>query len=78
MDTSYIMSRIRHWIDWFIQRPLILILLAVVIMIFAVFSMDNRKSNAGSWVFIILAVILFLMALSGMTGYGIFTDLIWT
>ena len=46
------------------------IISAVVILIFAIFSMTDRQSSAGSWTFIVIAVVLFMMGLGNLTGMG--------
>ena len=64
----------REFVRWWQQHPGAYIVLAIAILIIAIFNMNDKKTSAGSWGAIVIAVVLFIMGLFGVTGadLGIF------
>lgn len=74
MDNEVVASLQAKFISFirlFQEYPLLDIGLAIIILIFAVFRMDERQSSAGSYGIIIFCVILFLYGLSQLTGLSL-------
>lgn len=70
IDLSATMSRARQAFEAFISNGWYCIIVAVIVLVFAVFSMSERQSSAGSWFFIVVAVFLFMIGLGNLTGLG--------
>ena len=65
-------TKLIHAFDVFKDYPWLAIVLGVLFLIYAVAKMRERQSSAGSWVVIIIAVILFMYGLSGVTGLSLY------
>ena len=44
------------------------IIAALVLMLFGIISMQGRRSSAGSWGIIVVAVVLFMIGMCKLTG----------
>lgn len=68
MDISLWVSRIERYFKMFISDGWYPIIAALVLMLFGVISMQGRRSSAGSWGIIVVAVVLFMIGMCKLTG----------
>ena len=59
---------VNNTIRWWQAHPVAYIIVAIVMLIIAIFNMSDKKTSAGSWTIIVIAVILFMMGMFGVTG----------
>lgn len=74
MDSELVASlqaKLVAFLRYFHDYPLLDIILAIVILVFAVFKMDERQSSAGMWGIIVACIALFLYGLSLLTGLSL-------
>lgn len=64
------LSRIRQGIDLFLSNGWYCVIVAIVLLIWAFFSMRDRQSSAGTWGIVILAAALIMIGLGQITGLG--------
>lgn len=67
---SAFISKCKQQIQWFIDKPALVMVIAVVILFFGIFRMRENNSSAGMYTIVIIAVFLFIWALGQMTGLG--------
>lgn len=67
---SAFISKCKQQIQWFIDKPVLVMVIAVVILFFGIFRMRENNSSAGMYTIVIIAVFLFIWALGQMTGLG--------
>lgn len=65
---QYIINSI---VRWWLGHPCYILIAAVIILFLGIFSMDARNTSALSWVAVIIAILLFFIGLSGLTGVGL-------
>lgn len=70
MDVSVLMSKLAQMWRMFLSNGWYPIIVGVIVMVFALFSMSQRQSSAGSWFFVLLAAVLFIYGLGQLTGLG--------
>lgn len=70
MDFSLIQSKIAQFFRFFQDYPGACIVLAFVLLLFALTKMRERNSSAGMFTIVIIAAILFMLGLGGITGLG--------
>lgn len=67
---SAFLSKCRQQLQWVLDRPVIILVAAVVVLIFGLFRMRENNSSAGMWSIVIIAAIMFMYALGQLTGLG--------
>lgn len=71
MNFDLFLDKMWMYIQRFLSNGWMCIGAAIVVLFFAIFSMNDRDSSAGSWFWIVLCVILVLIGLSDITGLGL-------
>jgi amino acid transporter len=67
---SAFVSRCKQQIQWIADKPVLVLLIAVVILLFSLFRMRENNSSAGMYTIVVIAAFLFIWALGQMTGLG--------
>lgn len=67
---SAFVSRCKQQIQWIADKPVLVLIIAVVILLFSLFRMRENNSSAGMYTIVIIAAFLFIWALGQMTGLG--------
>ena len=67
---SAFVSRCRQQIQWIADKPVLVLIIAVVILLFSLFRMRENNSSAGMYMIVVIAAFLFIWALGQMTGLG--------
>lgn len=67
---SAFLSKCRQQLQWLLDRPAIILVLAIVMLIFSIFRMRENNSSAGMYTIVVIAAIMFMYALGQMTGLG--------
>lgn len=67
---SAFLSKCRQQLQWVLDRPVIIMILAVLILLFSIFRMRENNSSAGMFTVVIIAAFMFIWALGQMTGLG--------
>lgn len=55
---------------WFDEHPALILVVAMVILWFTIFRMNNEKSSVGMWSIVVICVFLVLYAFGQMSGLG--------
>lgn len=67
---SAFVSRCKQQIQWVADKPVLVLIIAVVILLFSLFRMRENNSSAGMYMIVVIAAFLFIWALGQMTGLG--------
>ena len=67
---SAFVSRCKQQIQWIADKPVLVLIIAVVILLFSLFRMRENNSSAGMYMIVVIAAFLFIWALGQMTGLG--------
>lgn len=67
---SAFVSRCKQQIQWIADKPVLVLIIAVVILLFSLFRMRENNSSAGMYTIVVIAAFLFIWALDQMTGLG--------
>lgn len=67
---SAFVSRCKQQIQWIADKPVLVLIIAVVILLFSLFRMRENNSSAGMYMVVVIAAFLFIWALGQMTGLG--------
>lgn len=67
---SAFVSRCKQQIQWIADKPVLVLVIAIVILLFSLFRMRENNSSAGMYTIVIIAAFLFIWALGQMTGLG--------
>lgn len=67
---SAFVSRCKQQIQWIVDKPVLVLIIAVVILLFSLFRMRENNSSAGMYMIVVIAAFLFIWALGQMTGLG--------
>ena len=67
---SAFLSKCRQQLQWVLDRPVIILVAAMIVLIFGLFRMRDNNSSAGMWGIVIVAAIMFMYALGQLTGLG--------
>ena len=67
---SAFVSRCKQQIQWVADKPVLVLIIAVVILLFSLFRMRENNSSAGMYTIVVIAAFLFIWALGQMTGLG--------
>lgn len=67
---SAFVSRCKQQIQWIADKPVLVLIIAIVILLFSLFRMRENNSSAGMYTIVIIAAFLFIWALGQMTGLG--------
>lgn len=67
---SAFLSKCRQQLQWVLDRPVIIMILAILILLFSIFRMRENNSSAGMFTIVIIATFMFIWALGQMTGLG--------
>lgn len=67
---SAFVSRCKQQIQWIADKPVLVLIIAVVILLFSLFRMRENNSSAGMYTIVVIAAFLFIWALGQMTGLG--------
>ena len=67
---SAFLSKCRQQLRWVLDRPVIILVAAVIVLIFGLFRMRENNSSAGMWSIVVIAAIMFTYALGQSTGLG--------
>ena len=70
MDTDLIVSKLERFWRWLNRHPISLLVVSIVMMVYVVFRIREKSSSAGVFVYMIIAVFLFMIALGNFTGMG--------
>ena len=65
---SAFVSRCKQQIQWIADKPVLVLIIAIVILLFSLFRMRENNSSAGMYTIVIIAAFLFIWALGQMTG----------
>ncbi len=67
---SAFVSRCKQQIQWIADKPVLVLIIAIVILLFSLFRMRENNSSAGMYAIVVIAAFLFIWALGQMTGLG--------
>ena len=67
---SAFVSRCKQQIQWIADKPVLVLIIAIVILLFSLFRMRENNSSAGMCTIVVIAAFLFIWALGQMTGLG--------
>lgn len=67
---SAFVSKCKQQIQWVADKPVLVLIIAVVILLFSLFRMRENNSSAGMYMIVVIAAFLFIWALGQMTGLG--------
>lgn len=67
---SAFVSRCKQQIQWIADKPVLVLIIAIVILLFSLFRMRENNSSAGMYTIVVIAAFLFIWALGQMTGLG--------
>lgn len=67
---SAFVSRCKQQIQWIADKPVLVLIIAVIILLFSIFRMRENNSSAGMYMIVVIAAFLFIWALGQMTGLG--------
>lgn len=67
---SAFVSRCKQQIQWIADKPVLVLIIAVVILLFSLFRMRENNSSAGMYTIVVIAAFLFIWDLGQMTGLG--------
>lgn len=67
---SAFVSRCKQQIQWIADKPVLVLIIAIVILLFSIFRMRENNSSAGMYTIVVIAAFLFIWALGQMTGLG--------
>lgn len=67
---SAFVSRCEQQIQWIADKPVLVLIIAIVILLFSLFRMRENNSSAGMYTIVVIAAFLFIWALGQMTGLG--------
>lgn len=67
---SAFVSRCKQQIQWIADKPVLVLIIAIVILLFSLFRMRENNSSAGMYMIVVIAAFLFIWALGQMTGLG--------
>lgn len=67
---SAFVSRCKQQIQWIADKPVLVLIIAVIILLFSIFRMRENNSSAGMYTIVVIAAFLFIWALGQMTGLG--------
>lgn len=67
---SAFISRCKQQIQWIADKPVLVLIIAIVILLFSIFRMRENNSSAGMYTIVVIAAFLFIWALGQMTGLG--------
>lgn len=67
---SAFVSRCKQQIQWITDKPVLVLIIAIVILLFSIFRMRENNSSAGMYTIVVIAAFLFIWALGQMTGLG--------
>ena len=70
MDFSALYSKITRFFSSILENGGLCIVLAIVFLLYAVTVMRERKSSAGMFFVIVIAVALFMIGMGNLTGLG--------
>lgn len=65
---SAFVSRCKQQIQWIADKPVLVLIIAIVILLFSLFRMRENNSSAGMYTIVVIAAFLFIWALGQMTG----------
>lgn len=67
---SAFVSKCKQQIRWFVDKPVLVLIIAIVILLFSMFRMRENNSSAGMYTIVIIAAFLVIWSLGQMTGLG--------
>lgn len=67
---SAFVSRCKQQIQWIADKPVLVLIIAIIILLFSIFRMRENNSSAGMYTIVVIAAFLFIWALGQMTGLG--------
>lgn len=67
---SAFVSRCKQQIQWIADKPVLVLIIAIVILLFSLFRMRENNSSSGMYTIVVIAAFLFIWALGQMTGLG--------
>lgn len=67
---SAFVSKCKQQIQWIADKPVLVLIIAIVILLFSLFRMRENNSSAGMYTIVVIAAFLFIWALGQMTGLG--------
>lgn len=67
---SAFVSKCKQQIQWVADKPVLVLIIAIVILLFSLFRMRENNSSAGMYMIVVIAAFLFIWALGQMTGLG--------